>query len=74
LKYRLRLDFIVAEEETLTALWEAIEGVLDKLEVIRPGEDAEEASSLLWERCYHDETPVKPCQTIRSWRASPPQG
>jgi len=74
LKYRLRLDFIAGEEETLSPLLGAIEGVLDKLEVIRPGEVAEEASSLLWERCYHDETPPKPCEIIRSWRASPTQG
>jgi len=74
MKYRLRLDFIVTERETLKGLEEAIEGVLNKLEVIHPGEVAEEASNFWWEHCYHDATPPKPCQIIQRWRVSPSQG
>jgi len=69
-KLRLRCDLIFnpEDEEHVKAIVKAIQDRLERLQVIRRGEPAEEKSWAMLEKCRHDEEPPGPCEEL--WRVT----
>jgi|TARA_Y100000310_G_scaffold328372_1_gene396412 hypothetical protein len=64
-KIRVRIDAILDTDDGRTK-----DKLVDGLEVLKSKmkrANAVETSSIVVERCYHDETPSKPCEVLSSW-------
>lgn len=71
MKYRLRLDLIYPEGATQQHLEQArdlLAPIFQNSIVINEGQENEERGYVLLERCFHDEEPPQPCETIELWR------
>jgi len=68
--YRLTANIILTEEDEAKGLYQYLEQVSHRFLVIKRGEPQEERSSLQLEHCYHDETPVRPCEVLQRWESS----
>jgi len=66
MKYRVRADLIFDDEARATGLAQAVKNLMKHATIIRPGEVNEERSNFTFERCYHDESPPRPCEIIES--------
>lgn len=65
--YRARIDLAFTEEKEAR---KAIEKALDVFPLsipINPGTINEERGFITIEKCYHDEDPSKPCETLVSY-------
>ena len=65
MKVRIRIDAILNPTDTATR--DKIVTALEALKTKMQRANAFETSSIMVERCYHDETPPKPCEVIQRW-------
>lgn len=49
------------------AVRDALTPLFQNSVIINEGEDNEERGFILVQKCYHDETPTKPCEEIARW-------
>ena len=64
--YRVRLDLAFDAEDTAQSVFDKGKQVLIKARKIASTENPEgEVSFIEIHKCYHDETPSKPCEVIR---------
>ncbi|KKM64347.1 hypothetical protein LCGC14_1502320 [marine sediment metagenome] len=64
-KIRIRIDAILDINDTTTRdkIVNGLKALKDKMQRA----NAFETSSIVVERCYHDETPTKPCEILATW-------
>jgi len=70
MKYRIKMDLSFPDEATLTDLENAralIAPLFQASVVVNEGEDFEERGFVELEKCFHDETPIKPCVILERW-------
>jgi hypothetical protein len=66
MKWRITQTLILdeADEAEALRLFQNLKDKKGKFKTINKGKDNEEKSILQLERCYHDESPTKPCEII----------
>ena len=64
-KIRIRIDAIldVDDKNTRDKIVDALEALKSKMKRA----NAFETSTITVEKCYHDETPTKPCEVLAHW-------
>ncbi len=64
-KIRIRIDAILDVNDTGTrqSILNSMEGLKAKLKRA----NTRETSTITVEKCYHDETPPKPCEVLSHW-------
>ena len=65
MKVRIRIDAILNPTDKATR--DKIVTALEALKTKMQRANAFETSSITIEKCYHDETPFKPCEVIQRW-------
>jgi len=65
MRIRFQLDLFLDATDTLSQ--DKIKTVFDALKSRLLRASAVETSSITIQKCYHDETPPKPCETVYSW-------
>jgi len=65
-KYRVQLDFITDNELEARRIYDLLKQIRGLFQTINRGRPDEERSRLNIHICYHDETPVRPCEIIES--------
>lgn len=64
--YRVRLDLCFDGEALADGVYEKAKTILSKaINIAHPGEIGSEVSYIEVHKCYHDETPTKPCEIIK---------
>lgn len=69
--YRVTIDFAVETLAQLATFRTQAEALFPIAKPINPGQDYMEPAFIRVQRCYHDEHPGKPCETIY-YRQKPP--
>jgi len=64
---RILADLIITDRTQAEALFNQIKNLAPLFETINPGEPEEERSSWSLHKCYHDETPPKPCEYVEEY-------
>lgn len=64
MKYRVRLDLSFASQADAVSLTNYAKTMSSKAVSINEGKEEQEISFYDYEKCYHDETPNKPCEPI----------
>ena len=66
---RITIDLFldVVNEATLTKIRDQLLALKEKFRNINIGLLIEEKSRITVQKCYHDETPTKPCEIIFEW-------
>lgn len=64
MKYRVTISVITEREETARKIYELAKALRVFMVTIRRGEPAEERSTIMLERHFHDEDPTRPCEVI----------
>lgn len=63
--YRVRIDLSFATEEEAEGIYKKAETLLNKaIKIAGKDEETGESSYVELHKCYHDETPTKPCEII----------
>jgi len=65
--YRITLDLAFPTEAPIVELEEAIRTLARQAVTINPGLENQERGFITAARCYHDETPPRPCTVMRTW-------
>jgi len=68
--YRVTADILFQIPDEGTDFFHDCEIALGKGVTINPGQPNEEKSRILWQRCYHDDDPTKPCEVIEEHTSS----
>ena len=69
MKYRLDVCVFSAKEKVIKDLYDAIADSSGELETVNKGKHNEEKSRVRMHKCYHDETPPKPCELMNEWHS-----
>lgn len=62
--YRVHADLPFTDSDEANDFYHDCQVALPKASTIHPGEETEERGTILYEQCFHDETPPKPCLVI----------
>jgi len=64
MKLRIRADLILDDQHQAKRLFEHINRFARLYVTLNPGRPEEERSHWSLHKCYHDETPAKPCESV----------
>ena len=67
MKYRITISVFVDDEKTAQRIFNWLKENRGAFRSILRGQPNEERSFIRIERCYHDETPAKPCEVIAEY-------
>jgi len=67
LKLRIRADITLDDQRQAARIFNFLKGFIHLYETINPRKPDEKRSQLIFEKCYHDEEPEKPCELIEEW-------
>jgi len=62
--YRIRIDLAFDQQPPPGRIKELAATMLAQAITINPGKVNQERGFILIEKCYHDESPVKPCEVL----------
>jgi len=69
MKYRLTVSIFMDSEADAETIFRFLEGKRGIFKTIKKGMPEEEPSSVMLERCYHDEEPPKPCEVMKEFKS-----
>jgi len=69
--YRIRIDLSFPDEPPPGRIKELAATLLRQAVTINPGQPNQERGFILIERCYHDETPPRPCDLLTMLETPP---
>jgi len=67
MKMRILADLIISDIKQAETLFNQIKNLTHLYETINPNKPEEERSTWSLHKCYHDETPVKPCEYVEEY-------
>lgn len=62
--YRIRLDIAFVDNDPCHDILDKALDKFDDSVIINPDQPNEERSFIILEKCYHDEEPAQPCETL----------
>lgn len=70
--YQVKASLFFDDKIHAASALTSLSGAIRKAVVVHPDEPTQEGSSIEFIKCYHDETPTKPCERIGILQSPPP--
>jgi len=67
--YRIDITVFIKDVEDVKKIYQYLKKFRDKYNTVNKGKINVEYSVLRLHKCYHDESPTKPCEIIDEWRS-----